>query len=401
MATEKDRSTDVEVILDPDPEENRFSCCGKACAVRVCVVCLSRWHKSCSDRAAQTNEVEILDESKVRCCKESSSSKANSLRLEVYHLRNELKAYKKLVKEMDDKNKLLQEKTQWLEKQAVGQPNLNSNSVNKTYADVAAPSKLKPRQPANCPTIVIKPTEDDQTGSKILNDLSRAINPANLQIGINMIKETRNGNVVIKCENARDTDRLKQKIGEKLGQKYDVGVSLLRKPAIKILGVIEKYEKEEATTELLKQNFPGEDFAQDIKTTHIQFNARRETYTIYAETSPTLFALIMDRKKINLGWQRYRVLEDLNLNRCYNCSGYGHRAAKFPEKKKSCPHCATDHDLRDCPKKTKACANCLRANAAYKTAHDTNHAATDSEACPSYQLLKKRTIARIDYSTRT
>lgn len=237
--------SDEEDSTEELEELNNFTCCGKSCAVRVCINCFGRFHKSCSERDTQNKGIEIIDESKVRCCDTVSGSvnRLNTQAREIIHLKSEIKIYKKLVKEMEDKNKLLMEKVKRLE----DFPNQRSDLPTRTFADTV--SNRKPLD--NTPTIVVKSTRADQPKNKTMKDIQKVINPTSLKVGVRLVKETKEGSVIIKCGKSEDTDKLRHKISEKLGKAYDVDLAQLRKPATKIIGVKEKYELQEAAKKLV------------------------------------------------------------------------------------------------------------------------------------------------------
>ena len=98
-----------------------------------------------------------------------------------------------------------------------------------------------------------------------------------------------------------------------------------------------------------------------------------------------------------MGWQRYKVFEDFNVNRCYNCNGYGHSAKKCKEKI-SCKFCAEEHDGKVCPDTSqKKCSCCAKANDKYKLNLNTNHYAFEENLCGTYKYFKNVSIANTSY----
>ncbi|KAG5860707.1 hypothetical protein JTB14_028196 [Gonioctena quinquepunctata] len=90
-------------------EENSgtlMKCCAKPCAVYVCCICLSVFHRSCAEKA---NELKVFNGNKVVCCKSEvefqnqvfeENAKIQQLDIEITYL-------KELLNEVRDKNNVL------------------------------------------------------------------------------------------------------------------------------------------------------------------------------------------------------------------------------------------------------------------------------------------------------
>ena len=92
-----------------ETEELKFKCCGKKCAVMVCVNCYSVFHNSCSTRL----KIKKLDETKVICC-ELNPMEQKIIDINYKKLELELQLVKKLMAEMEDKNNILKENNRLL-----------------------------------------------------------------------------------------------------------------------------------------------------------------------------------------------------------------------------------------------------------------------------------------------
>lgn len=105
----------------------------------------------------------------------------------------------------------------------------------------------------------------------------------------------------------------------------------------------------------------------------------------------------MIHKFVYIGWQRCRVYEDYNINRCFKCNSYGHSAKKC-RNEEICSYCAGNHGGKDCPDRNiKKCCNCMKANEKYKTKLNINHYTFDENACESYKYFKKVAISNTMY----
>lgn len=67
------------------------------------------------------------------------------------------------------------------------------------------------------------------------------------------------------------------------------------------------------------------------------------------------------------------VKELINIYKCFNCSGYNHKATEC-KNKKPCSKCAKNHTLTECESRVAQCINWRVANAKLKLNTNTDHA---------------------------
>lgn len=94
-------------------------------------------------------------------------------------------------------------------------------------------------------------------------------------------------------------------------------------------------------------------------------------------------ACLLDRKRLCVDFDRYRVVEYVQIVRCFRCQSYGHMSSCCSGTQ-TCPRCAGEHRLADCTITTESCANCLRE----VSEADANHR-VDSTDCPSFKNTDK------------
>ncbi|KAG5885254.1 hypothetical protein JTB14_025951 [Gonioctena quinquepunctata] len=266
----------------------------------------------------------------------------------------------------------------------------------KTYASVAAVTKditqitMTKQQPKNLPVVIVKPNKP-QNAELTKSEIQTKINPRALQVSINSVKTGYNGNLIIKCNSQKEAVKLIEEAQKQdLSNKYQIQMSQLKKPRIKIITTNNNMDKEEC---LRSQNefVTPEDY---LKVTFIK-KVTNGKVTVCAECSAPLFKKFMDNKKVFISWERCPVYEDLTISRCKICNDFDHKD-KYCKNKITCMYCGDEHKIDDCPKQLKKCCNCLRANKKYKLNYDVNHEVFNKD-CQTYLFHLQRLKNSIDY----
>jgi hypothetical protein len=376
---------------DSETEETLCNSCKRVVTkenVLTCVLCDGRFHKSCVIRLKNTKQ---LTNDKVICCAsrvepETSLCCIIGLVKDLESKKTELKLIEKLMNEIQEKNKLLEQKIASMEESKLKYSDIvKSKPSNCLNPDIPSPKVA---------TVILKPKQS-QSSEKTRKDLQTNINPEELQIAVKSIHPTRNGGLAINCISTNDANKLVEEIQNKLDS-YNVNLPQLNNPKIKIIGYQPKEHEDNATLEqkIINQNdlriLNGK-----LKISYIGKNARQQPI-IFAETSPNLFRILMHRKKLYIGWERFPVYEDISIGRCRRCQAYGHKQNKCTGNF-ICSYCSGPHEFKNCPKESKKCINCDTVNKKYQLNHAVQHEANDSQ-CPTYIFQVKRHKSRINYA---
>lgn len=207
------------------------------------------------------------------------------------------------------------------------------------------------------------------------------------------MKNTKHGNIVLKCAKKDEVERLKMAIENSLKQNYEIEMSKLKFPRIKIIGMEDKMQITEIENCIRKQN----DWVLDddyLKVTYIQ--NKNSKVVVFAECSPGLFLKMMDHKKIYIGWKKCVIYENLAVQRCYKCQGFYHKSTEC-KNKEVCHNCSEQHSGQTCRNNNKKCQNCVMANTRHHTKYDVNHSARDVN-CPCYSYHIEVLRSKTDYS---
>ncbi|XP_046411961.1 uncharacterized protein LOC124175605 [Neodiprion fabricii] len=329
----------------PDPGGSDKNVCGY-CEAGVktkyleCEECGTPFHNSCAKRAGTAG-----DESKLQCCAEK----------EVMYEPNE--------------SVIVGEDGKVDEKSAVWRENVILRKLRDAETGDRAPSSYASalkigtqtsRLSRNIPAIVVKPKHHEE-GKRTRDKITSDVHPAKLGIWVKKISNARKGQVVISCEHTEDVEVLKKALEDKVGPQYSVIQERPQKLKIKIVGISDEHNAEDLELTIRYQNH-FIDKEEDFKITYIKYWPKIETSTAYADVAPAVFTRIILDKRISVGWEKCRVFEDLDINRCFKCGGFNHMGSKC-KNERACSSCGEDHDTRDCKNdKNKQCANCKRSN---------------------------------------
>ena len=257
---------------------------------------------------------------------------------------------KRLVQELTDKNKLLAEKNLML------QNNLISKDVQKpSYAEIIN----KKTSLANYTRLVIKPSDQDKKGTLELvkKELTKSV-----RIPVNSVKESKSGDIIISCnKNISEINVVKQNLSEKMGQKTTIVIDENKNPKIKIVGINNNMNEQELLEDIKCRNVSIKD---NFKLIHKFVNKNTTHTSLILEVSTNDYSKIMESGTIYVGYQRCKVFDDFNVNKCWKCCGFGHSGNKCINEY-ACKYCAESHDSRDCKSEantSKKCINCIRFN---------------------------------------
>ncbi|KAI5753905.1 hypothetical protein M8J77_004244 [Diaphorina citri] len=85
---------------------------------------------------------------------------------------------------------------------------------------------------------------------------------------------------------------------------------------------------------------------------HHNYKTKDGSVTWVLEVSPSARLLLLERKRIFLGWRCCRVSDHLRITLCYKCVAYGHMA-KDCKGTELCSHCSGKHSKTQCPNTNK------------------------------------------------
>lgn len=269
-----------------------------------------------------------------------------------------------------------------------------SNGTQEILTKPSYSNIVETKVTPNLPNIIIKPKQP-QSLNKSKVDLETKIKPGSLGIRIKGRKELSDGKIVLKFPTLNDMEKLKTSAIQALSKDYEIIETSLRNPRVKIPGLKCVYSEAELERVIKTQNEMIITENESFKVSFIKSFKAKGYKTAFAECSPRLFQILLQNKKIFIGWERYSIYEDISVLKCYKCQQFHHKS-NVCTNRQACSRCGGEHEFKDCTSQAKKCTNCQISNEKYKTQHKIEHEGNDPE-CPSYKYQIDIAKSRINY----
>ncbi|XP_055585171.1 uncharacterized protein LOC129738022 [Uranotaenia lowii] len=268
------------------------------------------------------------------------------------------------------------------------------STATPSQTNVTAP-KRKPRQLTQMErTVIIKPVQN-QDACVTRDEIQSNLNPVELEV--KDFRSLPSGDVLVRCASASSALQLSDTVNRILPNRYETEIKAPLKPRIKISGLSEDIDADNIIPLLRQQNNIPESAV--LKIVRITKSEGKDMFAIIEPDAQT-FGQLLRIGRVNLGWNRCRVTEQINVRRCFRCSEFGH-IANTCTKPHCCPKCSENHSLNECSSSIQKCGNCMIANTKRtdeETLYDIFHSAWSSD-CPAYAQRLRLAKQRIDYTT--
>lgn len=271
---------------------------------------------------------------------------------------------------------------------------LRKGFKNKTTMLETERKKIQSYKPD--PIVVIKPKEGIQVDNARA-ELIKKIDGKNLNV--RRVMNGKDGSVVVTLKDKASIKLIEENVGKHLGGRFEVNVRDCMKPTIKIISMSDHFDEAELKKILVSQN--------EVFTSVKHFKLRKiycnekwqyDNYSAIVELDAETFFKVMDVGKLNCGWNRCRVLDGLQVIRCYKCCGFNHKIADCKAKEETCPICSGNHPVKECTSHKEKCANCEKLRIERKLIIDVDHSAWSSE-CPVYMRQREKRNKMVDFTT--
>lgn len=194
--------------------------------------------------------------------------------------------------------------------------------------------------------ITIKPNTET-TYADMLKAMKSNINPTEIGIEIKSMRRTRTGDILVQFNKGeRQAEKLTRAIENTLGN--DVTIKTVTKSCrIDIRDMDETTEKEDIQSALATATNVNE---ADVKVLNIR-ESYASTRQALIQVPENVAAILLQAKKVRIGWVICRVRKKAKPTQCYRCLDQGHRANECKGKDRSdvCKKCCLiGHKARDC-----------------------------------------------------
>jgi len=308
--------------------------------------------------------------------------KIDALQNQIIESNNEIVSLKQIINTLTSENTLLR-------KSGNNDQIDSGNCASVSYANVVQKKKAGA-------VLVVKPVNADVTTqgnvnkNVNLNSIKANISVKELGVGVKSIKEKNNGTVVVKFKNVNDKDKLQKNVVDKIGNQFKVQAPKAQKKFVKIIYI----DNDEATltdeqlvNDIIQQN-DLTDCCEKIEMKIVKriVNDKKKDFNVIVEVNSELQKILLHMEKVSLGWKQCKVIEHVNLIRCFKCCGFNHYA-------NNCKREIT------CGTINLKCTNCAHNNNKQKKnkdlISDDKHNAYDKK-CPIYIKLAESYKKRSD-----
>lgn len=274
------------------------------------------------------------------------------------------------------------------------------NQPTPTLAQIASKGLRSPGATTENSILVYPKTDLNNSQTRSL--LGSKVNFKELQIGVQGVKNLRNGGVLLHTSGKPATEKLRKHL-ESASETFDVRNLRKRDPHIIIYGVEKDVEQELLFENICEQN--------DITITQPEeklFKVKRSlrsdnnfTHHLVVQVAPSIYKTLTNRRRVFIGMSSCQVKKIVWATKCFKCQAYGHIQRFCNRDGPTCGTCAGGHDTSLCESvEIKKCANCDRFNKRQpitsKPLRPIGHTSFD-KVCPSYQESLKILEARTNY----
>ncbi|XP_044591361.1 uncharacterized protein LOC123269592 [Cotesia glomerata] len=268
---------------------------------------------------------------------------------------------------------------------------INVTRKQSSYAEKLKGSKTE--------TVVVEPKEKQDSNETFI-DVKRKVQIGRLGVGVERLKKTQAGKVVIGCVGKEDREKLASELKKNMGPKYNVRVTDKKSPKLKIIDVdsdtMENFEEMEIVEMIKKQNGVSTNEATKMIIKK-KLVSKNKTGVIIMEVDPETHKFLTDKTKIKLDWNSCRVFDCVSILRCFKCWGFHHYAKDCKDEVK-CRKCSENRWEKDCQNEIKKCVNCVKMVNDFKLdGIKTDHCANDLE-CECYKRAINRAQKNINYN---
>lgn len=248
--------------------------------------------------------------------------------------------------------------------------NNNNESIPdvQTYAKVVKTKSIKP-------VVLIKP-KAKQRCKKTFDDIKNNLIDKNFNVCD--ARNTKNGGLILRCDTANETMKIKQSVQEEFGDSYEINLPQIKKPRLRITNIDNDIHKNSIIDELKRHNKQIEAFDFDLITTIEKTKRGFKSVNAIVELSGSTHKQLLDIGVLHLPWRECKIYDHIYIKRCYKCCGFRH-TSRICTKSQICSKCSKSHRYSECKNNEIKCINCSNANEKLNANLTVNHHAWSRE----------------------
>lgn len=269
-------------------------------------------------------------------------------------------------------------------------------------------------------SVIFTPNKEDDDVQQLKKDVRSVCKESPALPIPRDVMTTRFGQVIMKVQNRKEAERLQGALQEavELKDRVRVDVPLRRRERVLILSV-EPDVEEETVLESVKRIVDtdvsdlgvgqgllsklGEgDLADSSRMLIENIISKKELDIRVVKRIDTRMGKVnwlldvdrktreclLNRKRVCIEYERYRVVQHITMVRCFKCQVFGHMTGKCTGTQ-ACAICSEDHQTKGCKSDTLKCSNCYSRD----PSADHNHRA-DSADCPVFKEYRQSVMPK-------
>jgi hypothetical protein len=237
-------------------------------------------------------------------------------------------------------------------------PGSKESGTVKTFADVAARG----------PAVLIRPIQQTSTEDwKPVEKKGSVLKTIAAELGnkgrVKSVRPTRTPGFVVESPSSGDLQKLKSSAALREAG-FKVEDPKANRPKLMIYDVPTDLQDVDLREDLLRRNLDDVGFSKaELDTAQVRFRLGpkgKGASHVVIEACEGITKALLIQGRVYLNMSSHKVKEFIDVNRCYKCQGYGHRAQGC-NRPVMCGHCGmSDHAFKECPNKAKkaVCCNC-------------------------------------------
>lgn len=173
------------------------------------------------------------------------------------------------------------------------------------------------------PAVVVKP-KNKQASKKTRDEISEKVDKN--MVNVCGVRDARDGSVVLRCDSAAETMKVKQLFDEKMSEQYDIVLPEVKCPRLRITNVDVDIQKDDILNELKSHNKQMERMKIKLIAVIARKYRDNEYNDVIIEVDADAYKKLKELQKLKLPWRECKVFDHLYIMRCFSCCGFFHKS---------------------------------------------------------------------------